>query len=110
MSVELKFTGTYLFESERLLAETLKEITDFLKVEDPAVAENWADAHHNTATKIEISLHVGATEDDYMNYESIVEILASNAKEGQVLAWRDDYEEGEIEIYDAAEIDYSLEY
>lgn len=99
MSVEIKFWGQFSYEEKADLKEAKREVKEFLKGEEKSIRKEWKQSHKISGKTIEIDLHTSCPEDDFLNYEGIVETFAEYAADGKVLGWRDDYEEGDAEEY-----------
>lgn len=99
--VDITFKGQFNFSDKQSLKDTLNDIKELIKDEDESVFITWKDSHKINELSIIIDINIGCAQDDFWAYEGIIETLADNATTGKVEGWRDDYPEGEKEIYEA---------
>ncbi|HBS88788.1 MAG: hypothetical protein A2W91_04060 [Bacteroidetes bacterium GWF2_38_335] len=99
--VDIKFKGEFRFSDKESLKDALSEVKEFINEEDISIRKIWKESHEITGLSVVIDINCGCAQDDFWGYEGIIETLAESAIEGKVEGWRDDYPEGETEIYEA---------
>lgn len=99
--LDITFKGEYSFSDKASLNDALSEVKEFINEEDKSIAALWRESHKIIGLSVKIDINCGCAQDDFWNYEGIVETLAEYATQGTVEGWRDDYPEGEKEIYEA---------
>lgn len=99
--VNVGFKGKLVFPDKDTLERALGQVSEILHGEAPSLANEWKKAHKIQDNVISIQLDVGCSNDDFWTFEGIVESLAGLASSGVIEGTRDDYPQGEVELYEA---------